>query len=132
VSERPYRYYQRLVDPKGRDPYVVLCHAHLRQSKIYAGTIEIWPIVKKWNAELCLDDDGVLDEDKRRRPYDALYHLAWALSIIGATDAKKMSTHPDVLAEKKLRTLHQGVDKAVTRSAPAVEEADRDLWRGYR
>jgi hypothetical protein len=99
ASVRAFRHYRRLIDPAGQ-PYVVLHYSHLRQAEIDARMAKIRTEVEKWKTELRLSGDDVRK-------------LAWAMSIMQATDAKEGSSHPEVVEHEKLKNAHQRVDEVV-------------------
>jgi hypothetical protein len=108
VSDSPFRYYRRLIDPttgqktSGQIIYIVLVHAHLQTKKIEADMGKVRPYVEGWRARLRLDDEGVR-------------HLTWAVAIMRATKhMDRRSSHPEVTELERIGSAHLRVDAAVT------------------
>lgn len=106
MSDRPFRHYQKLINPTTGQPssgqiYTVLLYAHLGQSDIDAGMVKVRAeIEREWKTRLHLDEEAVR-------------HLSWAIAIMRATDPKEELSHPDIDEEKKLKNAHLRVDEAV-------------------
>jgi hypothetical protein len=109
---RPFRHYQRLIDPETAEPCTVLHYSYsdLRQSEIDARMEAIRiEVEEKWRTKLRLNSDDVRK-------------LAWAMSVMQATDPKEESSHPVVVEHEKLKRAHQRVDEAVRELSKLKQE----------
>jgi hypothetical protein len=106
VSVRPYRYYQEFITPTGPtagQTYVVLLYAHwhVRQLDIKARMAKIQIAIEQgWKTKLYLNRDDVR-------------HLAWAVSVMQATELKERSSHPDLVEERRLTSAQLRVNEAM-------------------
>ena len=81
---------------------LLYAHWYLRQKHIDARMAKIQTeIEKEWKAKLHLNHD------------DDVRHLAWAVSVMQATELKERSSHPDLVEEKRLTSAQLRVDKTM-------------------